>query len=73
MAYSRFRKSYVNPILMLLESLYYLVLGILIFANPFESLEVIVRLIGLFLLVYGIMDLLNLKKKSNENDYEVLE
>lgn len=72
-AYSRFRKIYVNPILMLLESIYYLVIGILIFTNPFESLQVIVRLIGLFLLVYGIMDLLNLKKKSNENEYEVIE
>lgn len=72
-SYSKFRQVYVNPILMLLEGIYYLAIGILIFANPFESLQVIVRLIGLFLLVYGIMDLLNLKKKSSENDYEVIE
>jgi uncharacterized membrane protein HdeD (DUF308 family) len=72
MAYSKFRKSYVNPILMLLESAYYIVIGILIFANPFESVQVIVRLIGLFLLIYGIMDILNLNKKSGENEYEVI-
>ncbi len=57
----------------LVTALLCLICGVVLLFNPFKTAEVITKIIGLFLIIYSIMDIVNaiLLRKGNAMDAEI--
>lgn len=60
--YIQNRKHKINSFTHLIGGILSLAFGFLIIINPFESLRIIIVLIGLYAIVYGIISLINTSK-----------